>query len=435
MPDSNIEQNMISQVLSYNDYKICNIVNSNSYFLDKENSEIWGFILDRFRRKGDLSFAKVITDINASSLNEKFKKLLLKRLENIQTEIYIFHKDMPGKLIHRYIEQNVKNFAKKFYNIGNSYTLQDVERDLEKLRNIVKEDSKIKEATNYEKAKFSYLESIANGKIKIDNGLIFNHPVLNVLFNNYIYPKSYIIAGRPGFCKSMLSNNIFLHLSNENQQGIYFSLENSNIMLTKDLMSIEAGVSSNVIRRNAFNEGNYARLLDKSGKSKVNTKWIYDNNFDVYGIRRHTESMMEKYKIKFIIIDYFQIIKRWHRKSQTEEYENMSSFLREMRKELGIAMFLLSQVNDRQEDKKDKKILFQLGELKGTGSLEQDADEVLGMQGVRKDPYRDVKIAKSRLRALGNVDIEFDFETGRLKETYSEYITESEENEQDDLPI
>ena len=405
--------------------------------LDNINSEILGVILDRFRNKSDLSFVKVVTDINGSTMKDDFKKRLITRLEDIQKEIFIFHRNMPSKLIKRYIEENVKNFAKKFYNIGSAYTLHDVERDLEKLKCIVKEDSKVKSAVNYETAKYTYLEDIVNGKIKMDDGLVFDHPVLNTLFNNYIYPKSYIIAGRPGLCKSMLANNIFYNLSNENQQGIYFSLENSSVMLTKDIMAIESGVSSQSLRRNVYNKGNWSRLVvdGKNPKGKVNTKWIYDNNFDVYGIRRHTETMMEKYKIKFIIIDYFQIIKRWNRRSQTEELENMSSYLREMRKELGIAMFLLSQVNDRQEDKKDTKILFQLGELKGTGNLEQDADEVLGMQGVRKDPWRDVKIAKSRLRSLGNVEICFDYETGRLKQTNSQYYSEKPKEEKDDLPI
>jgi replicative DNA helicase len=227
------------------------------------------------------------------------------------------------------------------------------------------------------------------------------------------------------------ANALFLNLSREDQQGLYFSYENTMDVLAGDLMAAMYRMPNTKFRRNMFTDDDIKRIEaieespalknDSIGDRDKNTKWIYESaNYDVYGIRRQTEKMMDKYKIKFVIIDYFQIINRSHRRGQTEEYENMVGYLRQMKNELGIAVFLLSQVGrdegqkyihkKKDEDPKSQSyIKMVLNELKGTGNLEQEADEVLGLEGYRKGNKRVIHVAKSRLRGLSRIGIEFDF--------------------------
>ena len=93
----------------------------------------------------------------------------------------------------------------------------------------------------------------------------------------------------------------------------------------------------------------------------------------------------------------------------------MSNYISQMKKDFDIAIFLLSQVNERDEGTKDDEIRFHLGQLKGSGALEQEADEVIGLEGKRSEPLKKFKVAKSRLRSLVTVEGTYEFPTGNLK--------------------
>jgi len=217
----------------------------------------------------------------------------------------------------------------------------------------------------------------------------------------------------------MFANNLVADLIlDPDQGGVYFSIENTKEVTAKNIIGIETKLFTNTLLKNTLSNVQ-AEMVREKIKAQ-NNLWIFDESMTVEQMRRETEKLMKQKTIKFIVIDYFQIIKRNGKRPEREEFDLMSAYLKRMWKELNITIFLLSQVNDRDEGKKkDQYIKFSLGDLKGTGQLEADADVVVGFEGIRHERKRVAKRAKHRYGSVENTPIWYQFDMGLLTENTS----------------
>jgi replicative DNA helicase len=95
---------------------------------------------------------------------------------------------------------------------------------------------------------------------------------------------------------------------------------------------------------------------------------------------------MEK-KLDLVVIDYLQLM-RGSKSSKSEmnreqEISGISRGLKELSKELGVPIIVLSQLNRSVENRQDKRPL--LSDLRESGAIEQDADMVVFIH--REDYY------------------------------------------------
>lgn len=187
-----------------------------------------------------------------------------------------------------------------------------------------------------------------------------------------------IIGARPNIGKTSYAIQFFAIAIEKNYNPIFFSLENSQRKIMSKLLANLTGIEEFLI---------WQKRLKKEEREIIDAKLIelYDKNYyivDQAGIslnqlKRKIKEAQYKYKSKIIIIDYLQLIKVNNiskNKPRHEQLEEISNELKNLQRELKICLIALCQVN-RENSKENREP--KLSDLKGSGSMEQDADIVI----------------------------------------------------------
>lgn len=80
-------------------------------------------------------------------------------------------------------------------------------------------------------------------------------------------------------------------------------------------------------------------------------------------------------KLELVIVDYLQLMRADRKMDRYEAVTEISRSLKELAKELGVAIFALAQLSRAVEQRADKRPM--LSDLRESGQIEQDADAVL----------------------------------------------------------
>ena len=94
-------------------------------------------------------------------------------------------------------------------------------------------------------------------------------------------------------------------------------------------------------------------------------------------VRREARRMQRDQGLDLIVIDYLQLMSPPGGKSdnRVSDVTHITAAMKEIAKELGVPVLLLSQLSRQVEGREDKRP--QLSDLRDSGSIEQDADVVL----------------------------------------------------------
>jgi replicative DNA helicase len=136
-------------------------------------------------------------------------------------------------------------------------------------------------------------------------------------------------------------------------------------------------------------------------------------NMSMMEIRAKCRRLKQRNDLKFVIIDYLQLMSSPKRvENRQQEVSEMSRSLKLLAKELDVPVIALSQLNRGPEQRTDKKPL--LSDLRESGSIEQDADVVILLH--REDAYEresprageaDLIVAKHRNGPTATVTVAF----------------------------
>ena len=135
--------------------------------------------------------------------------------------------------------------------------------------------------------------------------------------------------------------------------------------------------------------------------------------------RRHKR----QFGIRFIAIDYLQLIRCFTKMAQTSknaEVTEVSAALKALAKELDVSILLLSQLKRSSAGTKPQKP--KMSDLRDSGSIEQDAD-IIGLlhrydyEGdVGHKGEAEINLAKNRNGPTRIIDLEWDAEITQFKE-------------------
>lgn len=253
--------------------------------------------------------------------------------------------------------------------------------------------------------------NIANkGKITgIDTGF----RELNALTCGWQKTDLIILAARPSigktaFALNIMSNAIIL----DKQAGLFLSYEMGLEQLTIRIMSMLSGVDSMKIKTGNLTPEEISLLIIASKTIKDEGFYFSDESGTTAGnMRALIMSYILRDKIKFVVIDYLQLMRSG--KNHTNTNDEISEITRELKliaKDLKIPIILLSQLNRKVEERIDKRPV--LSDLRQSGAIEQDADVIMFLY--RDDYYNphttqpnitEVGIAKQRNGPLGVVPL------------------------------
>lgn len=222
---------------------------------------------------------------------------------------------------------------------------------------------------------------------------------------NGLHPGQLIIvAARPAIGKSTLALDFARAASvHYGHPSIFFSLEMGRSEIAMRLMSAEASVPLQSMRKGTVDSRDWTTIAQVRGRINDAPLYIDDSpNMTLVEIRAKCRRLKQKVGLKMVVIDYLQLLTSGKRvESRQQEVSEFSRALKLMAKELQVPVIALSQLNRGAEQRADK--MPALSDLRESGSIEQDADMVVLLHresAYEKDSPRageaDLIIAKHR---------------------------------------
>jgi len=221
-----------------------------------------------------------------------------------------------------------------------------------------------------------------------------------------------IIGARPSIGKTALALSIIQNIACERRIPCgFFSLEMPYESIGMRLLAQEARVPMQKIRSGMLKVDDVKKIQDAAGRWFEAPLYTVDTpNMKLIDLRAVARRMVKNQGVKIIFIDYIGLISTEDPTAPVfEQVSLISKSLKALARELSIPIVALCQVARDAEGQEPN-----LAQLRGSGSIEQDADVVMFLHRDRiKDgdtvAAQDAKIilAKQRNGATGDIDIMF----------------------------
>lgn len=242
-------------------------------------------------------------------------------------------------------------------------------------------------------------------------GIPSGFPDLDELTNGFHGGQMIILAARPAVGKSTLGLDIVRSAAIKHGMcSVVFSLEMSQLEIVMRLISAEAAVPFNNIKRGTMNDPDWDRVVKKMGEISGAPLFIDDSpNLTMMEIRAKARRLKQQHDLKLLVIDYLQLMSSGKKvESRQLEVSEFSRQCKLLAKELDIPVIAISQLNRGSEQRSEKTP--QISDLRESGSLEQDADVVILLNRpeatnptMEKTGDTDFIVAKNRNGQTGTV--------------------------------
>lgn len=220
-----------------------------------------------------------------------------------------------------------------------------------------------------------------------------------------------ILAAAPGQGKTGLVLNVARNTAKQGANVFLVSLEMSNLQLAKRFCSMEGSIEGNKLRRPKDLTDEWKQIphiTNELGKLPI----TIDQTKTIQELENKCRRLKELNKLDLLIIDYLQLLKSATRtESRRHEVEYVSRCLKLLSLELNIPIIALSQMSREGQ----KAIAPSLNDLRESGSLEQDADNVIFLHDPKAKEnlsaaWIDINIiiAKQRSGQTGLLQMRFD---------------------------
>ncbi len=229
-----------------------------------------------------------------------------------------------------------------------------------------------------------------------------------------------IIAARPGMGKTAFIVSALRNAAVDfNHAVAIFSLEMASLQLVNRLISSEAELESEKIKKGNLAEFEWQQLVHKTNRLSSAPIFIDDTPaLSILELRAKCRRLKAEHNIQLVVIDYLQLMKGEMGGNREQEIASISRALKGIAKELSIPVIALSQLSRGVETRGGDK-RPQLSDLRESGSIEQDADIVMFLyrpeyykitvdeEGMPTQGMAEVIIAKHRNGSLENVKLKF----------------------------
>ena len=213
-----------------------------------------------------------------------------------------------------------------------------------------------------------------------------------------------ILAGRPSMGKTALATNIAYHaaqnlLKRQEKSSIaFFSLEMSSEQLSTRILSEQAKIKSDDIRRGKITEEEINRYIETS-RNIYNLPLYIDETpaITIATLSNRARRIKRLFGLSLVVVDYIQLMRSSVNKNEgrVQEISEITQGLKALAKELSVPVLALSQLSRAVEQRDDKQP--QLADLRESGSIEQDADVVMFV-------YRESYYLERKQPKLGSIE-------------------------------
>jgi len=229
-----------------------------------------------------------------------------------------------------------------------------------------------------------------------------------------------LIASRPGMGKTAIALNIALHVARKSEKSVaVFSLEMSREQLAMRLLSSDAFIDGKRLHTGRLNDVEWRRLAE-AAKVISEAKLLINDDASLTVTEMNAQCRRVT-DLGLVVIDYMQLMsaatnERGYRgENRVQIVTEISRTMKVMAKELNVPIICLSQLNRDNEKRAKNDRRPQLSDLRESGSIEQDADIVMGLY--RDDYYNEDSevpniaeciVLKNRRGETGTIQLRWD---------------------------
>lgn len=250
----------------------------------------------------------------------------------------------------------------------------------------------------------------------VTGGLKTHYTDLDKTLNGLKAGSLYILAGRPSMGKSSFATSLLANVCIRDQiPAVLFTLEVTKEQVAENMLCSNAAVDAHRLMRGELSNEEYARVPMAAGRLSEAPLFVDDTpGITMTRLRAKCRRLKSRYDIQMVVVDYLQLMTLGDRaESRQVEISMISASLKQLAREIKVPVIALSQLNRGVEQRQDKKPL--MGDLRESGSIEQDADAILLVY--RREYYfpddiaskgkAELIVAKNRNGPTGLVELNF----------------------------
>lgn len=215
------------------------------------------------------------------------------------------------------------------------------------------------------------------------SGLATNLESLDGLMGGLRRGELSILAGRPSMGKSAcaltIARNVAESMPEDGGRVLFLSLEMSAQDLMRRIASDWSSVPLHAIQQGTLSDADYRRLVDATARARSLPLFIDSPGMQtISGLAATARAMKRKYGLALVVVDYLQLLtatREASKQGMVQAVSEMSRGLKQIALTLDVPVLALSQLSRAVEQRDDKRPM--LSDLRESGSIEQDADNVL----------------------------------------------------------
>ncbi len=223
------------------------------------------------------------------------------------------------------------------------------------------------------------IEALQRGGKQI-TGVATGFTDLDELTSGFQNSDLVIVAARPSMGKTAFTLNVAQHAAIENNVPVaFFSLEMSKEALVQRLLTSEARVDAQRLRKATLRDDDLPRLARAAGILSSAPIWIDDTpGLGLLEMRSKARRLKVEANIGLVVVDYLQLMQGpTNAESRQQEVSQISRGLKALAKELAVPVVALSQLSRAPELRTGENKRPQLSDLRESGAIEQDADLIM----------------------------------------------------------
>ncbi len=238
-----------------------------------------------------------------------------------------------------------------------------------------------------------------------------------------------VLAARPSLGKTALALDIARAAAMRDKVPVgIFTLEMTREQIADRFISAVSGVDLWRLRTGKLNkEEDFERIRHAIEQLAAAPIYVDDTpSPNIMQIRTMARRLQVDYGLGMLIVDYLQLIPSLRSyDSEVQQVSEVSRSLKSLARELNVPVLAISQLSRAVEQRGEIKIP-RLADLRGSGTIEQDADVVMFIYRKDRDKapesisseecnLAEIIVAKHRNGPLGTVKLKFNPETASFR--------------------
>ena len=209
---------------------------------------------------------------------------------------------------------------------------------------------------------------------------------------------------RPWVWKSMIAINLMMNNVRMWEKVALFSMEMMNKQIIRRLLALTSWVSVWKLKTKLeWAELERVNKWYEELKQRLDNMYLIDNCWTIGEIEWKIRYLVHKEWVSIVYIDYLQLIRNPQIKNNpVESITDISQRLKQLALQLWITIVELSQLNRDA----DKTIIKKASQLRGSGSIEQDADMVWILDK-ENDDWTEIELSVQKCRdgRIGDIQL------------------------------